>query len=290
MARHTHHDADISSGARRRSVMETVLGLSSRLGLEVSPRILKDSNNTIVYLSPLPLVAKVGTSHFRDASLEALDRELDVARHLASKGAPIVCPSAETPAGPHRIADLIVTLWQFHEDRGPPDDDGAFGPVLARVHEALLDYPGPLPPFTAELKDVGWILQDRTRLGRLPEEDLRFLRRTHQELESILSVLRTDTRPLHGSPHSGNWLNTSIGLLLLDFETACRGPLEWDLSAMGDEALDAFSRVDRELLGPLRRMRSLCVAVKCWMDPDRTPEVGEAAVVHLRLLRGQPLE
>ncbi len=244
----------ISSEERRRHVMEAVLELASRLDLEVSPRILKDSNNTIVHLSPLPLVAKLGTSHFRDASIEALDRELDVARHLASKDAPIVCPSAETTAGPHRIADLIVTLWQFHEDRGAPEDEGALGPLLARVHKALLDYPGPLPPFTAELEDVGRILQDRTRLGRLPEEDLRFLRRTHQELELILSALRPETRPLHGSPHSGN-----------------------------------FPRVNREVLGLLRRMRSLCVAVKCWIDPDRAPEVGEAAVVHLRLLRGQPL-
>jgi len=47
---------------------------------------------------------------------------------------------------------------------------------------------------------------------------------------------------------------------------------------------------NREQLTLLRRMRSLCVAVKCWIDPERASEVGEAAVVHLRLLRGEPLE
>ena len=46
-------------------------------------QILKDSNNTIVHLQPAPIVAKVGTSHFRDAGLESLERELTVARHLA---------------------------------------------------------------------------------------------------------------------------------------------------------------------------------------------------------------
>ena len=279
-----------ASEERRRRVMQAVHELALKLGLEVSPRILKDSNNTIVHLAPLPLVAKVGTSHFRDASLEALDRELDVARHLASKNAPIVYPSAEVPAGPHRVADLIVTLWQFHQDRGGPDDDKAFGPLLARVHETLLDYPGPLPPFTAELYDVGQILRDKPRLSRLSEEDHAFLRTTHQVLQSIVSAIRPETRPLHGSPHSGNWLNARAGPLLLDFETACRGPLEWDLSAMGDESLDAFPHIDRDLLTLLRRVRSLCVAVKCWIDPGRAPEVGEAAVVHLRLLRGEPLD
>src|SRR5438093_10461458 len=170
------------SEERKRRVMQAVHELATKLWLEVSPRILKDSNNTIVRLAPLPLVAKVGTSHFRDASLEALDRELDVARHLASKDAPIVRPSTEIPAGPYRVAGLVVTLWQFHEARGAPENEGAFGPLLARVHEALLDYHGSLPPFTAELEDIGGILQDRTRLRRLPAEDHHFLLTTHQQL------------------------------------------------------------------------------------------------------------
>jgi len=104
---------------RERRVMQAVHELTGRLRLEVSPRILKDSNNTIVHLAPLRLVAKVATSHFRDASLEALDRELDVARHLATKNAPIVHPSAGVPPGPHQAAGLVVTLWRFYEDLGP---------------------------------------------------------------------------------------------------------------------------------------------------------------------------
>ncbi|HYT78648.1 MAG TPA: phosphotransferase [Actinomycetota bacterium] len=183
-----------------------------------------------------------------------------------------------------------MTLWQFYEDRGRPEDEAAFGPLLARVHEALLDYPDPLPPFTIELDDVGRLLEDRPRLSRLREEDHAFWRAVHEEIQSEVSSIRPEDRPLHGSPHSGNWLNAPQGLLLPDFETACRGPVEWDLSAMGNEALDAFGPIDQELLSLLRRMRSLCVAVKCWMDPGRAPEVAEAAVVHLRLLRGDALD
>lgn len=276
---------------RQRRVMQAVHELAANLKLEVAPRIQKDSNNTIVHLAPFPLVAKVGTSHFRDASLEALDRELEVARHLASKHAPVILPSHDVPAGPHRAAGLIVTLWQFYEDLGAPEDDGAFGPHLARVHQALLGYPGPLPRFTIELDDVGRILQDRSRLSRLGDHDHAFLRTVHQEVQTRVSSITWEPRPLHGSPHSGNWLNTPQGLLLLDdFETACRGPVEWDLSAMGRRALDVFGPIDAELLAFLRRMRSLCVAVKCWIDPGRAPEVAEAAVVHLRLLRGEALD
>jgi hypothetical protein len=283
-------DIVAASEERKRGVMQAVHELAAKLRLEVSPRILKDSNNTIVHLAPLPLVAKVGTSYFRGASLEALDRELDVTRHLAPKQAPIILPSRDVPAGPHRAAGLIVTLWQFYEDLGAPEDERAFGPLLARVHEALLDYSDPLPPFTIELDDVERILQDRARLRRLGDHDHACLRTVHQEVQTQISSMALEHRPLPGSPHSGNWLNTPQGLLLLDFETACRGPVEWDLSAMGDEALQAFGPIDQELLGLVRRMRSLCVAVKCWIDPERAPEVGEAAGVHLRRLRGQPLD
>src|SRR5437667_11885153 len=99
-----------ASEERKRRVMQAVRELAAKLRLEVSPHILKDSNNTIVHLAPLPLVAKVGTSTFRDASLEDLERELEVARHLASKHAPIVFPSRDVLAGPHRAPGLIVTL------------------------------------------------------------------------------------------------------------------------------------------------------------------------------------
>ena len=111
----------------------------------------------------------------------------------------------------------------------------------------------------------------------------------YEEVKPAVSELRADGQALHGSPHSGNWLSAPSGPLLLDFETACRGPLEWDLSAMSDDDVAKFPSADLEVLSLLRRVRSLCVAVKCWIEPDRAPELAEAAQVHLRLLRGEEL-
>jgi hypothetical protein len=278
------------SDERRRRVERAIDELASRLGLKIAPQLLADSNNTILHLAPEPLVAKVGTSHFRDASLEALDRELSVARHLASRGAPVVRPSDTVPAGPHLIEGLTVTLWQFYEPHDWKREEGLLGALLARVHGALLDYPGHLPSFAVELEDVGQILRDRPRLPLLHDEDHAFLLEMQRDLVSSLMGIPSEHQPLHGSPHEGNWLIGPAGPLLLDFETACNGPVEWDLSALPEAALDAFPAIDWQLLALLRRMRSLCVAVKCWIDPGRAPEVGEAAVVHLRLLRGHPLE
>jgi hypothetical protein len=59
--------------------------------------ILEDWNNTLVRLAPASIVAKVGTSHFRDARFESLERELVVAGRLAAHGAPVVQPRAAAP-------------------------------------------------------------------------------------------------------------------------------------------------------------------------------------------------
>jgi hypothetical protein len=281
----------VSATKRRGTAVDAARSLAESLGIRVAePRVLKDSNNTVIHLAPVPVVAKVGTSHFRDAELEALERELAVALHLAAKEAPIVRPSSEIPPGPHRIGGLTVTLWHFYEEvPTPPRILGSLGSTLSIVHEALDDYPGDLPWFAVELGDAGRFLGDRARLARLSEPDHAFLMAVHEELTPAISDLVPDGQPLHGSPHSGNWLSTPSGPLLLDFETACRGPLEWDLSAMSDHDIAEFPSVNRELLALLRRVRSLCVAVKCCIEPDRAPELAEAANVHLRLLRGEAL-
>ena len=273
---------------RREAAVEAARRLAESLGiLSASPRVLKDWNNTIVHLAPAPVVAKVGTSHFREARREPLERELQVSRHLASKGAPIVQPSSDFRPGPYYINGLTLTLWRYYEEARATS--ASFAPLLKAVHDGLRDYRGPLPWFGAELQDAGRVLQDRPRLARLADGDYDLLVSVHRELTAAVGALPPDEHRLHGSPHSGNWLFDRSGPLLHDFETACRGPLEWDVSALPDEAVAAFPSVDRARLALLRRVRSLCVAVWCWIEPDRAPELAEAAELHLRLLRGETI-
>jgi hypothetical protein len=72
----------------------------------------------------------------------------------------------------------------------------------------------------------------------------------------------------------------------------CRAPSDEGFGATGgdDAAVQLFAEVDLELVTLLRRMRSVCVAAKCWVEPSRAPEVREAARVHLKLLRGDSLD
>lgn len=96
------------------------------------------------------------------------------------------------------------------------------------------------------------------------------------------------SRPLHGEPHrDGNVLTSPDGPVFIDCEAACRGPVEWDLTALPPGIANHYGRIDPELVQWLRPARSLCVTVWCWMQPQRAPGVAEAARVHLSLVREQ---
>ncbi len=210
-----------------------------------------------------------------------------VAAHLAERGAPVVPPAPDVPPGPHRWQELKLTLWRYVDPvPGATPSSAETAVALKVVHEALADFEGPLPAFMAELTDARRLLQP-DRSPALKPADRRFLTGVATDVQAALAALKGEWRPLHGSPHRANWLPSADGLLLLDFETACCGPLEWDLAALADDALAFFPRANRETILTMRRMRSVCVAAKCWVAPERTPELCEAAHVHLKLLRGE---
>jgi hypothetical protein len=287
---------DVTAGGsraaeRQQLACEAALSVAARLGIHAQQAvILEDWNNTLIRLAPTPIVAKVGTSHIRDARLESLERELSVGAHLAACGAPVIPPSRQVPAGPHHWQGLTLTLWQHVEPVSDAEPAPAqMAAALQMVHEALSDFGGPLPYFALELDDARRLLHPH-RSPLLGAADRRFLLSVASELEGALARPPAQCRQLHGSPQSANWLLSAHGPLLLDFETACYGPVEWDLAAVGKKVLDFFPDADRAMIATMRRMRSVCVAAKCWVAPERAPQLREAADVHLKLLRGQPLD
>ena len=91
-------------------------------------------------------------------------------------------------------------------------------------------------------------------------------------------------RPLHGACHLGHVINTERGHLWLDFDNACLGPVEWDLSCLpGEVSMDRD--IDRALMHDLRMLRRWVTAVWCWTIYDRSSEKSEAAEYHLGILK-----
>jgi phosphotransferase family enzyme len=257
--------------------------VAARYGIDATaPRILQDSNHTVIHLAPAPVVAKVDTSP-EESSLAG---EIEVARFLGASGGPVVPPTPLFPAGPHEYDGLQMTFWEYspHEAREP--DPAVLGRSLRTLHDALAAYPEPLPAWD-RFDGMERVLMDDRALSSLSPDDRAFLRHRYDELLAAMSAFRPVLRPLHGEPHAGNLLFSPEGPRWIDFESACLGPQEWDLTVLPDEiAARHFTAVDWELLRLLKQMRSLCVAVWCWLDPDRAPVLRDAGTYHLSLLRG----
>jgi len=169
-----------------------------------------------------------------------------------------------------------MTFWRYQDHDPWADATGlAAGEALARVHEALDSYPGTFPSFLdRQVRRASRILFDEPVPCGIPAYEIAFLRSEYVSITSVLHDTTLECRTLHGDPHRGNLLVSRSGYLMIDFESVCSGPLEWDLSALPGVGAGVFS-ADANLLALLKRLRSLCVAVWCW---TRTSSRSSAAL------------
>jgi len=73
---------------------------------------------------------------------------------------------------------------------------------------------------------------------------------------------------LHGEPHPGNVLRTANGPVFVDFETCCRGPVEFDLAHVPDTVSEHYPGVDLVLLRDCRQLVLAMVAMA--LGPGRS--------------------
>ena len=271
---------------RRDRAIEAATEIAATYGIKSDvPILLKDSNNTVIHLAPFPVVAKVATSRVRKQNVSNLAHELNIALHLADSGAPIVPPSAEIPPTVYQYQNLEVTFWQhcageIREEIDHPELVAA----LKQFHAAFDGYQGELKSFTNKYEEC-YSLLDSDRLSpKLSKADLRFLRQVYKRLSAKLQTFDYECIPAHEEIHSGNVLWMDANPLLIDFESCCLAPREIDFLPFSETNLPALPLLDKRLMEILGDFKSFCVAVWCWSQPDRAPEVQEAAEYHLRRL------
>jgi hypothetical protein len=251
------------------------------------PVVLQETNNTVVWLRPAPVVAKVATH--ADAQLD-LRLEHAVATELARLGADIARPVHAAAPVRHAGTGFVVTFWQHVEGAvrvEVPARDLARS--LQGLHEALAETETGLPSFRDMLARARTALDDDDLMGMLATDDRGFLRSTYDHGLAQLDGMRFDARRLHGEPHDGNRLLTDDGLRWIDFEKCSLGPLEWDVAFQPHDVADRFVGLDRELLALLRRLNSARVAAWCWGRAG-IPEMRRHGELHLRLLRTERAE
>lgn len=252
-----------------------------------APTVLSDSNNTVIHLSPAAVVAKVATSTLRKQDASNLEHELNIALHLADLGAPIIPPSTEMPPAVYRHEDLEVTFWQHSPGEVLEEiDRPELVAAVTEFHAAFSSYPGALGSFT-QVYEACRSLLDGDRLSpELSTTDREFLRRVYESLSASLQTFDYECVPTHTEIHGGNVMWMGKKPLLIDFESCCVAPREIDFLSFSERNLSAHPELNRQLMEVLGGFKSFCVAVWCWSQPDRAPEVREAAEYHLGRLRG----
>jgi hypothetical protein len=93
---------------------------------------------------------------------------------------------------------------------------------------------------------------------------------------------------LHSEPHPGNLLRTKTGLLFIDLETCCRGPVEFDLAHVPEDVSERYADVDEGLLSECRVLVLAVVAAWRWDPGDQFPNGQGAAREFLSTLREGP--
>lgn len=269
------------------SAVQAAQEIAQRHGIAAEQaRVLHDANNVVVHLAPSPVVAKICRASVGDRGWQKLATELEIAHHLVRAGAPVVGPSQELPPGPHVQGDFAMTFWR-HQDHDPDavPSSRAAGDALAQVHEGLDSYPETFPSFLdRQVKRAERILFSESAPSPLATSERAFLCSQYLSITSLLQDRKLRCRTLHGDPHRGNVLVSKAGYLMIDFESVCSGPTEWDLSAVPGLGAGAFF-VDEDLLSLLRRLRSLCVVVWCWTRSRSSAALDRAASNHMGVLR-----
>jgi hypothetical protein len=264
------------------SAVSAAVAVAAEHGLRSDdPVVLRDAWHVLVHLRPLPLVARVssGRPYPEGPPEDDVIREFAVAWHAARAGAAVVPPSGLLDPGPHRHGRHVVTFWQYVEPKREVEPVAA-GEALRVIHESLAGYEGELPSLHTD--DLAGIL-DRLE----PSADVEFLR------ELGLRQPTGPTQAIHGDAHLANCLP---GPLWHDFETACRGPREFDLAALtlSDEvrdddasriALEAYGDHDAALLEECLPVYAAWIYASFMVALPRRPELGPVLAQRLAWLR-----
>jgi len=193
--------------------------------------ILKDGSNLLVHLAPAPIVLRIATftARVRRDPLPWLQREADLLSYLASVGAPVMAPSDLMPVGPHVVDGWAMTAWTFVEHRAGevPNAPSALA-ALDELHAALRGYQGDLPLLNPAADDLDRAIAFGVTEGLFVPDEADELRRRRDAVLAEVVAAAPDRQALHGDAFPKNSLVTDRGIVWIDFEDCCSGPIAWD--------------------------------------------------------------
>lgn len=226
------------------------MSTASALGLKSTNAIvLNDSNRLVLRLMPSDVVARVAPLAYQ-ASTETL---VELARRLAETGSPVARLEPRVAPRVYVRDGFVIELWTYYEPVGsrelPPAD---YANALERLHAGMRRVDVTTQHFTDRVAEAQRLVGSRDHTPALADADRELLANTLGSLRRTICDRGAAEQLLHGEPHPGNLLNTKDGPLFIDFETLCRGPVEFDLAHVPEAVSERYPDADRELLGQCR--------------------------------------
>ena len=261
---------------------------ASSLGLTVDDAIvLHDSNRITLRLLPSDVLAQVAPVAHQVAAFE-----VDLAQRLGAAGCPVAALEPRVKPGVHRRDGFVVTLWTYYEPVTSPGVSPVdYAGALEQLHAGMRTLDVSTPHFTDRVESAEQLVASRDKSPDLADVDRELLGDTLRRLRQEIGE-RGGDQLLHGEPHAGNVLSTKNGLLFIDLETCCRGPVEFDLAHAPEEVAVHYPRVDRDLLRECRLLVLAMITAWRWDRGDRFPngpQLGREWLSQLRAaLAGAP--
>ena len=181
---------------------------------------------------------------------------------------------------------FVVTLWTYYEPATPRAVSPAdYAGALARLHAGMRTLAIPTPHFMDRVAQAQQLVASRDHTPALADADRDLLGDTLRSLRRAIGERGAAEHLLHGEPHPGNVLATKDGLRFIDFETCCRGPVEFDLAHAPEAVGEHYPGVNHDLLRACRILVLAMITTWRWDRDDRFPNGRQLGTEWLSQLR-----
>jgi Ser/Thr protein kinase RdoA (MazF antagonist) len=229
--------------------------------------VLHDSNKLTLRLLPCDVLARVAPGAQQVAQFE-----LELAQRLAESDSPVAALDPRVESRVHERDGFVVTLWTYYEPVTPPSVAPAdYAKALERLHAGMGKLDIPTPHFTDRVEQAQQLLARRDHTPALADTDRELLGDTLRSLRAVIGERGAAEQLLHGEPHPGNLLTTKNGLVFIDLETCCRGPVEFDLAHAPEDVSEHYPGVNQALLRECRTLVLAMITTWRWDRGDQLP-------------------
>jgi hypothetical protein len=244
------------------------MSIASSLGLTVDDAIvLQDSNRLALRLLPCDVLARVAHVEHQVGQFE-----IELAQRLAGSGSPVAALEPRVEPRVYERDGFAVTLWTYYEPASPREVSPAgYASAVERLHAGMRKLDVPAPHFTDRVERAQQLVASRNWTPALADAERELLGSTLRGLRRVIGDRGAAEQLLHGEPHPGNVLTTKSGLLFIDLETCCRGPVEFDLAHAPEEVSERYPDINQGLLRECRILVLAMITTWRWDRGDQLP-------------------